>query len=273
MLVLDGGDAMRYLVSELETLNYRWAYRLVDSRFAGVPQRRQRVIFVASRDLDPRGVLFADDAGHPDPGRYTDDCFGFYWTEGLRGLGWARDAVPTLKGGSTIGIPSPPGIWAPRNDPGQRLVVPSVVEAEQLQGFPNDWTEPADRVSSRRGTRWKLVGNAVTVGVSTWIGRRLANPGEPMLEGAAIQGGDRWPTAAFGAAGKAWAVDISMWPTHEPYSHLAEVVDLASATPISARGAAGFLSRAERGSLRFMEGFLSDVADHVQSVGGARSVA
>ena len=30
--------------------------------------------------------------------------------EGLRGLGWAVDAVPTLKGGSTIGIPSPPAI-------------------------------------------------------------------------------------------------------------------------------------------------------------------
>ena len=40
---------------------------------------------------------------------------GFYWTEGLRGLGWAVDAVPTLKGGSTIGIPSPPAIWDPQD--------------------------------------------------------------------------------------------------------------------------------------------------------------
>ena len=38
---------------------------------------------------------------------------GFYWTEGLRGLGWAVDSVPTLKGGSSIGIPSPPAIWDP----------------------------------------------------------------------------------------------------------------------------------------------------------------
>ena len=63
MLVLDGGQAMRYLVDELESLGYRWAYRLVDSRFTGMPQRRQRVIFVAAIDLDPRTVLFADDAG------------------------------------------------------------------------------------------------------------------------------------------------------------------------------------------------------------------
>ena len=42
MLVLDGGAAMNFLVSKLEALGYQWAYRLVDSRFTGVPQRRQR---------------------------------------------------------------------------------------------------------------------------------------------------------------------------------------------------------------------------------------
>lgn len=273
MLVLDGGEAMRYLVTELEALGYRWAYRLVDSRFTGVPQRRQRVIFVASREIDPRAVLFADDAGEPDAARYSDDCYGFYWTEGLRGLGWAQDAVPTLKGGSTIGIASPPGVWTPKNDLGVRLVVPAIDDAEALQGFPRGWTEPADQVSNRRGTRWKLVGNAVTVGVSTWIGRRLAEPGEPFLEGAAIQSGERWPSAAFGAAGKAWAVDVTMWPTHEPYQHLADVVDVGSATPVSGRAAAGFLSRAERGSLRFVDGFLDDVAKHVRFMNKELSVA
>ena len=66
MLVLDRGPAMGYLVTNLEELGFRWAYRLVDSRFTGVPQRRQRVLMVASREDDPRSVLFADDAGEPD---------------------------------------------------------------------------------------------------------------------------------------------------------------------------------------------------------------
>jgi DNA (cytosine-5)-methyltransferase 1 len=272
MLVLDRGEAMRYLVAELEDLGYRWAYRLVDSRFTGVPQRRQRVIFVASKEIDPRGVLFADDAGEPRPDRYDDDCFGFYWTEGLRGLGWAKDAVPTLKGGSTIGIPSPPGVWARHNETGRRLVLPSIEDAEELQGFPRGWTESAGGVGNRRGPRWKLVGNAVTVGVSTWIGRRLVAPGEPILEGAAVQAGDPWPLAAFGAAGKAWGVDVSLWPTLEPYRHLRDVVDVTCAAPVSARGAAGFLSRAERGSLRFADGFLDDVADHVRFLDKEASV-
>lgn len=271
MLVLDGGDAMRYLVSELEALKYRWAYRLVDSRFAGVPQRRQRVILVAARDIDPRAVLFADDAGEPHDDRYSDDCFGFYWTEGLRGVGWARDAVPTLKGGSTIGIPSPPAIWVPENELGQRLVVPRIEDAEYMQGFPREWTVAAG--GGRAGTRWKLVGNAVTVGVSTWIGRRLTEPSEPILDGAPLDRGAKWPAGAYGANGKAWAVDVSMWPTHAPYEHLSDVVALDDAAPVSARGAAGFLSRAQRGSLRFAPGFLDDVAEHVAYLNGAISAA
>jgi DNA (cytosine-5)-methyltransferase 1 len=96
MLVLDRGDAMRYLVGELEERKYTWAYRLVDSRCTGVPQRRQRVIMLASRTESPADVLLRDDAGKPGEDHYVDDAFGFYWTEGLTGLGWARDAVPTL---------------------------------------------------------------------------------------------------------------------------------------------------------------------------------
>ena len=267
MLVLDGGEAMRYLVTELEMLGYRWAYRLVDSRFTGVPQRRQRVILVAAREVDPRAILFADDAGEPKADCYRSDCFGFYWTEGLRGLGWAPDAVPTLKGGSTIGIPSPPAVWWPEGQLGQRVVVPSIEEAEQLQGFPAGWTRPANSVNTRKGTRWKLVGNAVTTGVSAWLGRRIRKPGEPCLEGAAMQSGDRWPTAAFGTAGKVWAVDVSMWPKHEPYRHLRELIDFENAQPLSGRGAAGFLSRARRANLRFVDEFIADIDNHVGFMG------
>jgi hypothetical protein len=51
------------------------------------------------------------------------------------------------------------------------------------------------------------------------------------------------------------------------------VVDLTTATPVSGRGARGFLSRAERGSLRFVDGFLDDVADHVRFMDKQQSVA
>jgi DNA (cytosine-5)-methyltransferase 1 len=209
MLPLDRGRAMDVLTYELERLGYAWAYRVVDSRFAGVPQRRQRVLVVASRVADPRHVLLADDAGEPTKSYWRDDAFGFYWTEGLRGLGWAQDAVPTLKGGSTVGIPSPPGVWLPDAQPGRRLVTPTIDDAEAMQGFRRGWTAG---VKGRAGTRWKLVGNAVTVGVSAWLGRRLADPGTHTESGAGLDPGDRWPNAAWGHAGKRFASGASMWP-------------------------------------------------------------
>ncbi len=267
MLSLDGGRAMRYLVDELEDLGYRWAYRLVDSRSMGVPQRRQRVLLVASRTEDPAGVVLADDAGVPaEDEHYRDDAFGFYWTEGLKGLGWARDAVPTLKGGSAVGIPSPPAIWVRAGALGRQVVLPSVEHAELMQGFPAGWTAGAQADGKRNGPRWKLVGNAVTTGVSEWLGKRLLVPGPRVGDSRELQSGARWPTAAWGGAGRAWAADVSLWPCRAPYRHLLEVVDVSSTTPLTARGTAGFLSRAERSSLRFDPEFLVVLKEHLTAV-------
>lgn len=269
MLVLDGGRAMRFLVEQIEALGYQWAYRLVDSRFTGVPQRRQRVIFLASTEGDPREVLFSDEAGEPAQDCFRDDAFGFYWTEGLKGLGWARDAVPTLKGGSTIGIPSPPAIWNRRAGHGRRIVTPTVTEAEQMQGFDPSWTCRVEAVSGRKGTRWKLIGNAVTVGVSEWVASRLGTPGAFDADVRKLSDSARWPKAAFGARGQRWSVDASMWPVRRPYRHLSDVVDLSEAAPLSARAATGFLERAGRSSLRFDPDFLDDIASHIDEMATA----
>src|SRR4051812_30620524 len=48
MLQLDRGRAMEYLTATLEEMGFRWAYRVVDARAFGLPQRRQRVILLAS---------------------------------------------------------------------------------------------------------------------------------------------------------------------------------------------------------------------------------
>ena len=61
MLQLDRGRALATLVEAFEARGYRWAYRVVNS-------------------LDTH-------------------AHGFYWTEGIRGLGWAQDAIPTMKNG------------------------------------------------------------------------------------------------------------------------------------------------------------------------------
>jgi DNA (cytosine-5)-methyltransferase 1 len=263
MLHLHQGRAMAAVTSQLDAMGFRWAYRVVDSRFTGVPQRRQRVILLASRIEDPRSVLFADDAGPRDEARLAEDAFGFYWTEGLRGLGWCRDGVPTLKGGSTVGIPSPPAVWLPNAAAGFKFVTPAIETAERLQGFRAGATAAAAISGRRGGPRWKLAGNAVTVGVAAWIGRRLVDPGQwdHTIQGARVTQSS-WPLAAWGENGKAWTVEVSMWPERHCYRHLRTMMGTDYA-PLSSKGAGGFLSRLERSNLSTPHQFRIDLKEHV----------
>lgn len=261
MLQLERGSAMRYLTDSLSGLGYRWAYRIVDSRAFGVPQRRRRVVLLASRTEDPRGVLFTDEAGPVVEEREPHGrACGFYWTEGVRGLGWAVDAIPTLKGGSTIGIPSPPAIWMPDG----RVVTPDIRDAERLQGFPADWTAPAQpEHPERRGPRWKLMGNAVTVPMAAWLGHNLAEPRmTPRLDEIEIDETMRWPDAAWGEQGRAWKVERSAFPVRADVPALEEFLRYEP-QPLSARATAGFLRRAERARLRFVDGFLDALRAHL----------
>lgn len=259
MLQLGRGRALDVIISAFEALGYRWAYRVVDSRAFGLPQRRQRVYLLACLDEDPARVLFADEAGAPeDPTPSLTRPNGFYWTEGLRGLGWANDAVPTLKGGSTIGIASPPAILLPNGD----IVRPDIRDAERLQGFAANWTKPAEGVV-KPGFRWKLVGNAVTVDVAEWIGRRIARPGDSLVEPTGrIPRGQSWPRAAMGTAGQRVAVDISAWPVRRASPGLARFLQYPT-SPLSERAVAGFYSRIRKSGLRFPTGFPKAVADYL----------
>jgi DNA (cytosine-5)-methyltransferase 1 len=264
MLSLDRGEAMRWLTAELDRRGFTWAYRVVDSQAFGLPQRRQRVLLLASRTADPRPAVLNQEHGPVEIPDRTGLACGFYWTEGLRGLGWAVDAIPTLKGGSTIGIPSPPAIWRPGS---AAIVTPALLDAERLQGFAAEWTRAADELpNQRRTSRWKLVGNAVSVPVARWIGRRVGTTEKystaldvPMDHAA------RWPRAAWGREGERYSVDRSMWPLAIPRTHLHEFLAYEP-SPLSARATAGFLSRVARGSLRVPEDLLCDVQAHLKSV-------
>jgi DNA (cytosine-5)-methyltransferase 1 len=243
-----GGRVLSYLMHMAEQLGYAWAYRTLDSRAFGLPQRRRRFYFLAARDTDPGETLLSDEGislplDRPDLSR----PIGFYWTEGRSGHGLTDDAIPPLKAGSAIGIPSPPAVLFP--DGGVKI--PTIETAEQLQGFPPGWTEQAPP-----RLRWRLVGNAVSPPAVSWISARMNAPklwnralATPMPDDPT------WPLAAWGdGRGGRLAVKVGEAPSRFRRGNLSE--GPYSWTDLSERALSGFVSRARGGPLRYPAGFL-----------------
>jgi DNA (cytosine-5)-methyltransferase 1 len=266
MLHLQRGAAMRRIVGRLESLGYQWAYRTLNSHAFGVPQRRERVFILASRGTNPRDILLGDTSETiPQHDLSMSKPVGFYWTEGAFATGLAANAVPPLKAGSTIGIPSPPAILMPDG----RAVTPDIRDAERLQGFPANWTAAA-ATAARDSTRWKLVGNAVTVPVAEWIARRLTKPSRPTsILSRKLRMKDRWPAAAWGSAEEGrFAADVGQSIREPRLIGLDEYLRFEPKL-LSAKATTGFVTRARRGNLAYPDGFLDCLEEHAARMAAA----
>ena len=132
-----------------------------------------------------------------------------------------------------------------------------------LQGFRAGWTRPAAEDERSERIRWRLVGNAVSVPVAAWLARRLLEPGEyDASNDREVDLAERWPAAAWGAKGRRYTAEVSAWPVRTLYRGLHSFLRYA-AVPLSVRVAAGFHARAQESPLAFEDGFLDDVAHHV----------
>ena len=160
-------------------------WRVLDSQFFGVPQRRRRVFIVGCAGT-PRGgsVLVEPESGSgnnsprekaqkevagtlgggsgsrgwsPDTDRMTFLPYAFGHTQGLD-IQASDKATPTLrKNGSGGAVMTAKEV---------RRLTP--IECERLQGFPDNWTS---MISDSE--RYKQMGNAVTVPVAEWVGRMI----------------------------------------------------------------------------------------------------
>lgn len=242
------GRVLAYLMHEAERLGYRWAYRILDSRAFGLPQRRRRFYFLASRIDDPREVLLSDHGPMPAaPPLSRDVPIGFYWTEGRLGHGLTSDALPPIKSGSSVGIPSPPAVLLPSG----QVCLPTIETAERIQGFPQGWSAAAP---ARQ--RWRLVGNAVSPPVLEWLGRRFDGPRPFSSPGSEMPGRTPWPIAAWGdGKGVRQAVALAEAPADASLGRLSE--ESFEWSPISSRALRGFVERATGSRLSYPQGFLN----------------
>lgn len=260
MLKLKGGQAIRRITSELSAMGYSWAYRTIDSA-SFVPQKRCRVFVLASLHHDPKDVILSDDEPMVTFEQMSDRLrapIGFYWTEGRFALGLMENGIPTLKAGSTIGIPSAPAILMPNGSIG----TPDIRDAERLQGFPEDWTRCSERVA-RSSFRWRLVGNAVTVDTVAWIVNKIENP-RPYDHS---NDGDKvvlrhWPQAAWGTKGVRITANVTSHPCDRTRTDLRRFLN-HRVKPLSLKAIQGFWNRLQAGTARSPEFFRHAVNNYL----------
>ena len=256
MLQLDSGNAMEWLVSRFESLDYKWAYRVVDTMGFGLPQRRRRVYLLACQDMDPRQILFADNEPSKTKTPVSlDHPIGFYWTEGRSGIGLTGDAIPPLKVGSSIGIPSPPAVLFPDGE----VLTPSLQACEKLQGYSAGWTDVIFEENAPRNPGWRMVGNSVSVPVVRWIAERIKDPRSALqFAETTIQHGARWPESGWNVGAGRIGVTASDKPIAIKSPSISMFRD-SSWSRLSNRALNGFIRRAEEGGLRMPENFLDSL--------------
>ena len=173
VLSIDGGRAFGTLLGGLAELGYGFAYRVLDARYFGVPQRRRRVFVVGCLGNARRAaaVLFerASLSGIPAAASVDSIEDRAWWAGEARVLN-CIDAGYGRKWGSNqwyarvhviIGVDGRP----------RRA---TVLEVERCFGFPDDYTLiPYRGKPAVDGPRYKALGNSFAVNVVRWIGRRI----------------------------------------------------------------------------------------------------
>jgi len=177
----DGRD-FGVVVGTLADLGYGVAWRVLDSRYFGVPQSRTRVFIVGALGAPARAgaVLFEPECGDRDfeksrsNGKKSVSPFQISVGDSKRGFVkklahclYAESARHTGTDWSRNYVSYPEG----------RVRRLTPLETERLQGFPDDWTYPpgfSGDVNKLDSARYHACGNAVTVNVAEWLGRRMA---------------------------------------------------------------------------------------------------
>lgn len=174
LLSSNNGKDFAELLYTLNELNYAVSWRLLNSRYFGIPQSRPRIYICAWRNnpIAAGNVLF--ESFLPAPTNHERSAFlSTSWKEGSLGpippkLAFCLAATSGRHTGTDWSR-----TYIPYEKEVRRL---TPLECERLQGFPDHWTklhlEGID-VEKSDSLRYHALGNAVSVPVIKWIAERI----------------------------------------------------------------------------------------------------
>ena len=153
LLSHDKGLTFQVIIESLDELGYLVEWQVLNSKYFGVPQNRERVFIVGHLRDEYTRKIFPIGENYPLDVRETSKL-GQTISHSVRSGGRGSLARHT---------------WdiIPMKDMRIRRLIP--LECERLQGFSDNY---AEGVSDTQ--RYKLLGNAVTVNVIRFLGERLS---------------------------------------------------------------------------------------------------
>lgn len=179
----DGGKTYETMLRTLDELGYDAQWGILNTRFHGLPQNRERVYVVANlRERSSTKILFERGDGSADKMERTEQSIiGDYYTKSGKthqrsGVLNENSIAPCLtvsdcKEPRMVKIGAKTGLYS-AGDKVRRL---TPKECFRLQGFKDEMVELSYKLGISDSQLYKMAGNAVSVPVVEWVAQRVLN--------------------------------------------------------------------------------------------------
>lgn len=179
----DGGKTYETMLRTLDEIGYDAQWGILNTRFHGLPQNRERVYIVANlRERSSTKILFERGDGITDKMERTQQSIiGYYHTKSGKthqrsGVLNENSIAPCLtvsdcKEPRMVKIGAKTGLYSVAHK--VRRLTPK--ECFRLQGFKDDMVELGYKLGISDTQLYKMAGNAVSVPVVEWVAQRVLN--------------------------------------------------------------------------------------------------
>ena len=179
----DGGKTYETMLRTLDELGYNAQWGILNTKFHGLPQNRERVYIVANlRERSSTKILFERGNDSSDKMERTEQSTigamtGLYKIGEIDGLNTQYSRVYDSEGVSTTinaqggGLGAKTGLY----NAGDKVRRLTPKECFRLQGFKDEMVELGYKLGISDTQLYKMAGNAVSVPVVEWVAQRVLN--------------------------------------------------------------------------------------------------